>query len=267
MTSEPFTLIHPSAVVDPTARLGEGSFVGPFAVVEADVVLGDRCRIEAHAVIKRFTTMGSENHVCEGAVIGGLPQDLKYKGCDTYVRIGDRNVFREGVTIHRATDPGGATLIGNDNYLMAYAHVAHDCRLEDKIIMANNSALAGVIHVEDHAFISGGVMIHQFSQVGRYAMIGGKSKINRDVLPFFTTDGVPGRVKGLNLVGLKRAGFSVQELHDLKAAYRILLVAPGLLKEKLSKLREFESPHVQHLADFIERSKRGFCRNVRSGDV
>ena len=263
MRQEQETRIHPTAIVDPSADIGSGTFIGPFAVIEPDVVIGERCRIEAHAVIKRFTRMGYENCLSEGAVIGGLPQDLKYKGQDTGVRIGNCNVFREGVTIHRATETGGDTIIGNENYLMVNAHVAHDCVLEDKIIMANNSALAGVVRVEDHAFIAGGAMVHQFSQVGRYAMLGGKSKILQDVLPYFITDGVPGRAKGLNLVGLKRGGFSVQEIQDLKVAYRVLLLDAGLLKEKLARLRAFDSPHVQHLIDFIERSKRGFCHHHR----
>ena len=264
MTQELETRIHPSAVVDPTAAIGPGTTIGPFSVIEPDVVIGERCRLESHVVIKRFTRIGSENYFAEGTVIGGLPQDLKYKGQDTGVRIGDRNTFREGVTVHRAAEAGADTVIGNENYLMAYAHVAHDCVLEDNIIMANNSALAGVIHVEDHAFISGASMVHQFSQVGRYAMIGGKSKISQDVLPYFITDGVPGRTKGLNLVGLKRGGFSSKEIHDLKVAYRLLLLDAGLLKEKLEQLRDSDSPHVRHLAEFIERSKRGFCHHHRS---
>jgi UDP-N-acetylglucosamine acyltransferase len=263
MTHEMEPRIHPTAVVDPGARIGAGTSIGPFVVIEQDVTIGERCRIEAHVVIKRFTRMGDDNYCAEGAVLGGLPQDLKFKGCNTGVRIGNRNIFREGVTVHRATEQGTDTVIGDDNYLMVCAHVAHDCVVEDRVIMANNSALAGVIHVEDHAFISGGAMIHQFSQVGRYAMVGGKSKIPQDVLPFFITDGIPGRAKGLNLVGLKRGGFTAEEIGDLKAAYRVLLLDAGLLKDKLERLRASESPHVRHLVEFIERSKRGFCHQHR----
>lgn len=260
-------LIHPTAVVHPEAKLGPGTEVGPYAVIEQDVVVGARCRIESHAVIKRYTQMGESNQVFEGAVLGGVPQDLKYTGRPSGLCIGDRNIFREGVTVHRATEPGGETRIGSDNYLMANAHVAHDCVLEHHILMANNVALAGCIDVEDHAFISGGVVIHQFSRVGRYAMIGGNSKITQDVLPFFLTDGVPGKVKGLNLVGLKRGGFIRDEILELKKAYRVLFLEVGKLQEKLDALCSINSEHVRHLVSFIQRSKRGFCRVDGQGEA
>ena len=203
--------------------------------------------------------MGEDNRVFEGAILGGIPQDLKYSGEISYLRVGNRNTFREGVTVHRASDLEGETRIGNDNYFMGNVHVAHNCLLEGNVVLTNNIALAGHVHVEDHAFVSAGVVIHQFTQLGRHCMIGGNSKITQDVLPFFLTDGVPARVRGLNLVGLKRNGFSNQEISNLKRAYRILFQRGLKRKEKLTAMREIDSEHVFHLVSFIERSKRGFC--------
>jgi UDP-N-acetylglucosamine acyltransferase len=257
-------IIHPTAVIHPAARLGKGTVVGPYAVVEEDVIIGDRCRIKAHAVIKRYTSMADENLICEGAVLGGRPQDLKFSECRSYLRIGSRNVFRENVTAHRATEPEAETRIGSDNYLMVNAHVAHNCILEDHIIIANNVGLAGHVHIEHHAFLSGGVMVHQFGQIGRFSMIGGHAKITQDVLPFFLVDGIPARVRGLNLVGLKRSGFSHDEILDLKRAYRILLQSGLKLNEKLAAMQGIDSDHVRHLISFIQNSTRGFCKLRKS---
>ena len=256
--------VHPTCVVSPGAELGEDTEVGPYAVIENDVVVGQRCRIRAHAVIREFTRMASENQVFEHAVIGGTPQDFGYSGARSSVRIGSGNLFREGVTVHRATTPDGETVIGDNNYLMANAHVAHDCVLGDNIVLANNVALAGHVTIEDRAFVAGGVGIHQFVRVGTHSMIGGNSKITQDVLPYALVDGVPARVRGLNLVGLRRGGFSSGEISDLKQAFRILFGSGSSLARRLSDMEESASPHVHHLVTFIRNSKRSF--HTRKGD-
>jgi UDP-N-acetylglucosamine acyltransferase len=253
---------HPSAIIAEGALIGEGTELGPFAVIEAGAVVGSNCRIGAHAVIRGATRMGNSNQVFEGAVLGGPPQDLKYRETESYLEIGDGNVFREGVTVHKATEEGSATRIGNHCFLMACSHVAHECILGDHVILANNVALAGHVEIETGAFLSGGVVVHQFSKVGCYSMTGGNAKVEKDVLPYFLVDGVPARTRGLNLIGLKRADFSAESLRKLKQAYRILFRHGGRLEERLSELRQIDSPEVAHLLEFIETSQRGFCRGI-----
>ncbi|HKP13291.1 MAG TPA: acyl-ACP--UDP-N-acetylglucosamine O-acyltransferase [Blastocatellia bacterium] len=251
--------IHLTAIISDGARLGAGVTVGPYAIIESDTVVGDRTEVRAHAVIKRYTTLGADNVIHEGAVIGGEPQDLAFKDCESAVRIGERNRIREGVTIHRGTLPDSATVIGSDCYVMAYAHVAHNCALGDRVIIANNVALAGYVEIGDRVFISGGVVVHQFCRLGRLAMIGGNAKIVQDCLPFVTTDGVPGRACGLNLVGLRRAGFQAGDVRALKEAYRLLLRAGLPLDEALRQLAALNDPNGNELAEFARGSKRGFC--------
>ena len=253
---------HPSAIIAEGAFIGEGTEVGPLAVIEAGAVIGRGCRIGTHAVIRGSTRMGDGNQVFEGAVLGGPPQDLKYRESESRLEIGDGNVFRENVTVHKATEEGAATRIGSHCFLMACSHVAHECILGDHVILANNVALAGHVGIENGAFLSGGVVVHQFSKVGCYSMTGGNAKVEKDVLPYFLVDGVPARTRGLNLIGLKRAGFSAESLRALKQAYRLLFREGGRLEEKLSQLRRIQSPEVDHLVAFIERSRRGFCRGV-----
>lgn len=255
--------VHPTALVHPGAILESGTRVAPYAIVEEDTVIGAGCDIGAHAVIKRFTRMGKENRIHEGVVLGGTPQDLSFQSIRSFLRIGTGNVFREQVTIHRATTPDGSTLIGDSNYLMAYAHVGHDSTLEDHIVIACHVAVAGFVHIEDHVFISGGSVIHQFTRLGRYGMIGGLTKVVQDTLPFFVADGVPARTRGLNLVGLKRGGYKGEEISDLKKAYKSLLLVRCSLGERLKTLREIDSPHVRHLVSFVEKSRRGFCTTPR----
>lgn len=252
--------IHPTAIIDATARLGTGVSVGPYAVIEPETEIGDRCAVRAHSVIKRFTTLGPNNVVHEGATIGGEPQDLGFKECESYLRIGASNTFREYVTVHRGTQPGSETIVGSNCFIMACAHVAHNCRLGDRVIIANNVALAGHVEINDGAFISGGVVVHQFCRVGRLAMIGGNAKIVQDCLPFVVTDGVPGRAHGLNLVGLRRAGFKSSEIQKLKEAYRLLLRSGLGLKVALSRMSESGDALVNELIDFVRSSSRGFCR-------
>lgn len=252
--------VHPTAVVAEGALLGEGTEVGPLAVIESGAVVGDHCRIHAHAVIRGSIRMGNGNEVFEGAVLGGPPQDLKYRDSESYLEIGNGNVFREGVTVHKATGKGASTRIGNHCFLMACAHVAHECILGDHVILANNVALAGHVEIESGAFLSGGVVVHQFSRIGGCSMTGGNAKVEKDVLPYFLVDGVPARTRGLNLIGLKRAGFSADAVQTLKRAYRILFRPGGRLEVKLAELRRLETPEIVHLVRFIEGSQRGFCR-------
>ncbi len=254
--------LHPSAIISPKAQLGDGNHVGPFVVIEDDVVIGDGNTFMTGAVIKDGSRIGDNNLLHEYAVIAGTPQDLGYQDMVSYAQIGSGNVLREHITIHRASKEHETTVAGNNNYLMAAAHIAHDCRCGNNVIMANGAALAGHVSVEDRAFISGGVMVHQFTSVGTLAMIGGNSKITQDVLPYTITDGVPGRVRGLNLVGLKRAGLKHDDIRALKSAYQQLLRSDEPLQDIIIKLREMGSPYATHLADFVSASKRGFHREV-----
>jgi UDP-N-acetylglucosamine acyltransferase len=251
-------MIHPTALVD-GAKLGAGVSVGPFAVIEEDVVVGDGCVIGAHAVLKRHTRLGARNTVHEHAVIGGVPQDTKFKD-DTVsgVEIGNDNVFREAVTIHRGSRPGVMTRLGNGCMLMVGAHVGHDCVVGNQVVLVNNAALAGEVTVGDRAFISAAVGVHQFCRIGRNAMIGGLAKVVQDALPFCVTDGNPARARGLNLVGLRRAGFKAAEITELKAAYRLLYQRVPL-KEAIAQMKRSASVAVQELAAFVETGKRGFA--------
>jgi UDP-N-acetylglucosamine acyltransferase len=252
--------IHPTAIISEGARLAPGVAVGPYAVIEPDTSIAAGSEIRAHVVIKRFTSLGAGNTVHESAVLGGEPQDLSYACCESFLSIGDRNRIREGVTIHRGTGPQSKTVVGSDCFIMAYAHVAHNCRLGDRVVIANNVALAGHVEIEDGAFVSGGVVVHQFCRIGRLAMVGGNSKIVQDCLPFVITDGVPGRAQGLNAVGLRRAGFGPGQVRALKQAYKTLLRSGLALDDALAQLETMGEPAVDHLVSFIKGSKRGFCR-------
>ena len=251
--------IHPTALISTDSQIGPHVSVGPFAIIEPFTEIGEGCEIRAHAVIKRFTILDANNIIHEGAILGGEPQDTSFRECKSYLRLGAGNRIREGVTIHRGSTPDSATEIGSDCFLMAYAHVAHDCRIGKGVIIANNVALAGHVDIEDQAFISGGVVVHQFCRIGRSSMLGGNAKIVQDCLPFVITDGMPGRARGLNVVGLRRAGLKASELQALKHAYRILLRSGLPLEESLECLKRLEDPLVDYLVRFITRSERGFC--------
>jgi len=236
----------------------DGVTIGPYAVVEKDAVIGRGSEVRAHAVIKRFTTLGRDNVVHEGAVLGGEPQDVAFTGADSRLDIGNGNRIREGVTIHRSSRAGGATTVGSGCFLMAYVHVAHDCVVEDGAILANNVALAGHVHVEAGAFLSGGVVVHQFCRVGRLAMLGGNSKVVQDCLPFMVTDGVPARARAVNAVGLRRAGVDVAGARALREAYRTLLRGGLPLADAVERLAASPDPRVRELGEFARSSKRGF---------
>jgi len=234
--------------------------IHPTAIIEDDVEISPDCEIGAYAVIKRFTRLGARNRVFEHAVIGGEPQDVKFKGEESFLEIGDDNTIREFCTFHRANGPGESTRIGSRNFFMVGVHVAHNCVIGDDNVFANEVALAGHITIEDHVFLSNNVGAHQFVRMGRHAMIGGKSKVVQDVLPFFITDGNPPRVRGVNSVGLRRAGFTQEERRALKDAYRILFRSGLPLQNALQTLDELDDEHVAHLVKFIRGSKRGFLR-------
>jgi UDP-N-acetylglucosamine acyltransferase len=259
--------IHPTAVVSPRAELAPDVRVGPYAVIEDEVVVKGGCEIGAHAVVKRFTTLGERNRVYEHATLGGEPQDVKFRGEPSRLVIGDDNLIREYVTVHRASGEGEATVLGSRNFLMVGVHVAHNCVLGDDNTLANGAALAGHIRVEDHVFFSSNVGAHQFVRFGRYAMVGGKSKVVQDVLPFFTTDGNPPRVRGLNTIGLRRGGFAPESRAALKRAYQVLFRARLPLQTALSALDESGDEHVRHLARFIRDTRRGFTREERETNV
>jgi len=234
--------------------------IHPTAIIEDYVDIGVDCEIAAYAVIKRFTRIGDRNRIFEHAVIGGEPQDVKFKGERSYLDIGDDNLIREFCTLHRANGEGETTRIGSRNFFMVGVHVAHNCQIGDDNIFANEVALAGHIRVEDHVFISNNVGAHQFVRMGRYAMVGGKSKIVQDVLPFFITDGNPARVRGINSVGLRRAGFSEEATRALKDAYRKLFRSAMPVQDALRELEQVDDENVSHLVRFIRSSMRGFIR-------
>jgi UDP-N-acetylglucosamine acyltransferase len=254
---------HETAVIHSNAKIAENVRIGPFVVIEHDVEIGDDCEIGAHAVIKSFTRLGARNRVFEHAVLGGEPQDVKFNSERSYLHIGDDNLIREFCTFHRASGEGETTKIGSRNFFMVGIHIAHNCVIGDDNIFANEVALAGHIVVEDHVFLSSNVGAHQFVRFGRHAMVGGKSKIVQDVLPFFTTDGNPPRVRGLNSVGLRRGRFSRDSREAIKAAYQLLFRSSLPLAEALDKVDQLENEHTTHLTSFIRGSKRGFTRATR----
>lgn len=254
-------MIHLTALIDAHARLGRDVSVGPYAVIEADTQIGDGCAIAAHAVIKRFTRMGARNRIAEFAVIGGEPQDFKFKDCVSFVVIGEGNRIGEGVTIHRSNHEGGETRLGDDCFLMAMSHVAHDCRLGNQVILANGALLGGHVEVHDRAFISGAATVHQFCRVGRMALVAASARVNQDCLPFMIADGNPARTRALNVVGLRRAGVDAADIAALRRALHRMRTLPAQA-ELLAALEADASAAVRELAAFMRASKRGYahCR-------
>ncbi|MBI1422653.1 MAG: acyl-ACP--UDP-N-acetylglucosamine O-acyltransferase [Gammaproteobacteria bacterium] len=254
--------IHPTAIVSPSAELGNNNRIGPFAIIEDGVVLGNDNVIAAHAVLKTGTRMQDRNRVYEQAVIGGAPQHVKFtdETVATFTEIGNDNVFREGVTVNRGYIEGKATIVGDGNYLMTTAHFGHDCVVGNHNVFANSCALAGHVILGDRVFVSGGVMIHQFTHVGSYAMIGGNSKITQDVLPYMITDGNPAAVRGLNMVGLKRGGFSLDDIRALKQGYRLLFRRGSSLEANLAEMEAQDQPRISELVAFVQAADRGFHR-------
>ena len=259
--------IDPSAYLAPTARvhseasIGPGVRIGEFCIVESDVAIGRDCVLEPYVYVKRWTTMGERNAVSAGTVLGTDPLDKNFTGERSYLRIGNGNIIREHYTISRGTEPESVTGIGDDNYIMTSGHIAHNCRIGNGTVICSCALVAGYVEIEDQAFISGGVVIHQFSKIGRLAMIGGNTRVNRDVPPFFLYSGFNVEAKGVNLVGLKRAGFSAPQVAGLKDAYRLLYRSGLKLEEALCRIdAKIPTPEAAHLVNFIRRSERGICR-------
>ena len=259
--------VEPSAVVAPTARvdagacIGAGVRIGEFCIVESEVVIGAGCVLEPYVYVKRWTTLGEQNEISAGTVLGTDPLDKNFSGARSYLRIGNGNKIREHYTISRGTAPESVTEIGDANYIMTSGHIAHNCRIGNNTVIASCALLAGYVEVEDEAFISGGVVVHQFSKIGRLAMIGGNTRINSDVPPFFLYAGYNVVAKGLNLVGLKRAGYKASDVSVLKKAYQLLYRSGLKLQDALAKIEsELPTPETMHLVNFIRRSERGICR-------
>lgn len=255
--------IHPTAVISTGAELGSNVSVGPYSTIGPHVSIGDGTYIGAHVVVEGRTQIGKDNQIYPFSSIGTPPQDIGYKGEDTRLNIGDGNVIREYVTIHRATTKQhGETILGDNNYIMAYAHIAHDCILGNNVIMSNVATLAGHITVGDHAILGGLVAVHQFVRIGDYAFLGGKSGIDRDVPPFMITAGERARLYGINRKGLARMGFSREVIDGLKKAYQIIWREKRRFSEGIDAVRqEIPSfPELEMLLHFFEGSKRGILR-------
>jgi len=261
MAVDPSTVIASTARVHPEAWIGPGTVVGEFCVIEADVRIGAACRLEPYVYVKRWTTLGDRNEISAGTVLGTDPLDRAFTGDRSYLRIGDDNKIREHYTISRGTQPESVTEIGNGNYIMTSGHIAHNCRIGDETVICSCALVAGYVEIEDQAFISGGVVIHQYSKIGRLAMVGGNTRVNADVPPFFMYCDFNVRPIGLNLVGLKRADFSEADISALKKAYKILYRSGLKLEEALRRIEtEIPTEHTLHLVRFIRSSERGICR-------
>ena len=255
--------IHPTAIIDPAATLADGVTVGPYAIVGAHVSLSEGVTIGSHAIISGPTQLGEECQVYPHAVLGGDAQDKKFRGEEAFLTIGRRNVFREFTTINRGTD-GGSTSIGDDNLFMAYAHVAHDAVIGNHCVFANSANIAGHVRIEDNVVLGGLVGVHQYCRIGRCAMVGGGGMAAQDVPPFTIGQGDRARLFGLNIVGLRRNGFSLEVVNALKGAYRELFHQGLPLRIALEQVREVyaEVPEVTELVSFIEASTRGICRSA-----
>jgi UDP-N-acetylglucosamine acyltransferase len=253
--------VAPTARVDPRASIAPDASIGDYCIIEPDVVIGAGCRLEPYVYVKRWTTLGEANEISAGTVLGTDPLDKNFTGERSYLRIGNRNKIREHYTISRGTQPESVTEIGDDNYIMTSGHIAHNCKIGSRTVICSCALVAGHVEVEDGAFISGGVVIHQFSKIGELAMIGGNTRVNSDVPPYMLCADFNAAVKGLNVVGLKRAGLRPADISALKKAYQILFRSQLKLEEALQRI-EIESPtvHTRHLVDFIRRSERGICR-------
>ena len=261
MAIDPSAYIAPTARVHPEATVGPRTRIGEYCVIEPEVVIGRDCLLDPYVYIKRWTTLGDENEISAGTALGTDPLDKTFTGERCYLCIGNGNKIREHYTISRGTQPESVTRIGNGNYIMTSGHIAHNCVLGDRIVVASCALVAGYVEIESEAFISGGVVIHQYSRVGRLAMVGGNTRVNSDLPPFFLYSDFNVAAKGLNLVGLKRAGFSLDEIRTLKNAYRILYREGLKQEEALARIeKEWPGEHTAHLLDFIRRSKRGICR-------
>jgi UDP-N-acetylglucosamine acyltransferase len=255
-------MIHATAIIHPKAQIGANCQIGPYCVIGEHVTLGDNCKLHSHVVVDGHTVLGARNEIFPFASIGLKTQDLKYKGGVTHLRIGDDNVFREGVTIHSATADGDATVVGSHNLLLTYVHIAHDCQLGNRIIMSSFVGLAGHVVVEDYATLGGYTAVHQFCRIGTRCMTGGCSRIAQDVAPFTIVEGNPAVARAINKINLERAGFSDEAQTALRSAYKIIFREELSTANALAKVEaELPAlPEVKHLVQFIRASERGICK-------
>ncbi|MGH8279114.1 MAG: acyl-ACP--UDP-N-acetylglucosamine O-acyltransferase [Gammaproteobacteria bacterium] len=256
-------MIDARALVDPSAHLADDVAVGPFAVIGAEVEIGPGCVIGAHANVLGPTRIGRDNRIFQFASLGGIPQDMKYHGERTWLEIGDRNSFFEFVTVNRGTlQAGGKTVIGSDNWIMAYVHIAHDCRLGDHLILANNTTLAGHVTIEDWAALGGFTKVHQFCRIGRHSFTGMNADLTRDIPPYVIVSGTPAEPHGINSVGLRRRGFSDVQIRNIKNAYRVLYRSKLRLEEARSELGRLAvgRPELTCLVEFLASSERSITR-------
>ncbi|MBL7191632.1 acyl-ACP--UDP-N-acetylglucosamine O-acyltransferase [bacterium] len=250
--------IHPTAIIDPEAKIAEGVEIGPYSIIQADVEIGAECHISSNVLLASGTKLASGVKIFHGAVIGTAPQDLKYAGEKTAAEIGENTVIREFCTINRGTSATFKTVVGANCLLMAYTHVAHDCRIGDYVILANAVNMGGHVEIEEYAIIGGMVAIHQFINIGRHSMIGGLFRVPKDVPPYILAGGHPLRYEGLNVIGLKRRGFEPDQRKAIKEAYRLLYQSDLNTSQAIAKIKEGEiTPEVKHIIDFFEASERG----------
>lgn len=262
--------IHPTAIIDPEAEIGPGANIGPFSYIGPKVKIGANCKIGPHVVIHPYTTIGDNCEIHAGAVLGDTPQDLSFHSdTESYVVIGNNCVFREGVTVHRGTKPGTTTTIGDDCFLMANSHCAHNVKLGNKVILVNGVLLAGYVEVDDGAFISGSVVVHQFVKIGKLAMLGGSSGIGRDILPYCTARSMAlNDIAGLNVVGMRRAGITAEKRLEIKRAFRLIYNQGLTPRQAAAEIRQtFTSGPALDFSDFIDRSTRGICRKKIRGEI
>jgi UDP-N-acetylglucosamine acyltransferase len=257
--------IHPSAIISPKANLADSVSVGPYTIISDNVSVGADTKIGAHCVIEGNTSIGKNCEIFTGAVIGSRPQDLKFKDEKVFLEIGNNNIIREYCTLNPGTSEGSKTIVGDDNLLMAYSHVAHDCRVGNGCVLANNSTLAGHVSIQDKAVIGGLVAIHQFVRIGMLAIIGGCSKVVQDIPPFSTCDGHPARVYGLNLIGLRRRGISHEAIKKIDQAFKLIFNSGLSAKHALDRVeKEIEkTEEIIYLVDFVKSSERGLTRSCR----
>ncbi|WP_432821001.1 acyl-ACP--UDP-N-acetylglucosamine O-acyltransferase [Trichloromonas sp.] len=256
-------MIHPTAIVHPSAKIADGVQIGPYSVVGEHVSIGAGTVVGPHVVIDGWTEIGQGNRIFQFASIGAPPQDLKFRGEKTTLKIGDRNTIREFVTMHLGTEDGGSeTVVGNDNLFLAYSHVAHDCRVGNRVILSNGATLAGHVIVDDHAILSGLCAIHQFTRIGCHVMVAGGSMVAQDLAPYTMAQGDRAKTVGLNLVGLKRRGFTEATTRTIKKAYRLVFRSGLKVEEALERIgKELESsPELDVFVDFIKNSERGIAR-------
>jgi len=258
---DPSSYVASTAVVHPDSHIGPQCHIGEYCVIERDVVIGRQCRLEPHVYVKRFTTLGDENEISAGTALGTDPLDKNFSGERSYLRIGSRNRIREYFTISRGTQPESCTILGDGNYIMTSGHIAHNAVVGSDTVIASCSLVSGYVEVGDRAFISGGVVIHQYSKIGKLAMIGGNTRINMDVPPYFLGVGFNVEAVGPNLVGMKRAGMSIADVRSVKRAFRVLYWSGLQRAEALEHLETGEDADAitQEIAAFIRNSKRGIC--------